>query len=62
MGDEKLYVEVYQEKSFGIKEEAGAGEDTREVLVGFLETKLGMEEADQIEFQRVHSVSKRVSI
>ena len=38
--DGKLYTEVYQRREnlrfFGIKEEAGAGEDTREVLVGFL--------------------------
>ena len=45
----------------GIKEETSAGEDTREVLVGFLETELRMEDADQIKFQRVHRVSKLVS-
>ena len=63
--DEKLYTEAYQRREnlrfFGIKEEAGAGEDTREVLVGFLETELRMEDANQIEFQRVHRVRKRVS-
>ena len=36
-------------------------EDAREVLVGFLKTELGMENADRIEFQRVHRVGKRVS-
>ena len=36
-------------------------EDAREVLVGFLKTELGMESADQTEFQRVHCVGKRVS-
>ena len=63
--DEKLYVEVYQLREnlcfFGIKEEADTEEDAREVLVGFLKTELGMENADQIEFQRVHRVGKRVS-
>ena len=63
--DEKLYMEVYQRREnlrfFGIKEEADTEEDAREVLVGFLKTELGMENADQIEFQRVHRVGKRVS-
>ena len=63
--DKKLYMEVYQRREnlrfFGIKEEADMEEDAREVLVGFLKTELGMENADQIEFQRVHRVGKRVS-
>ena len=63
--DEKLYMEVYQRREnfrfFGTKEEADTEEDVREVLVGFLKTELGMENADQIEFQRVHRVGKRVS-
>ena len=63
--DEKLYMEVYQRREnlrfFGIKEEADTEEDAREVLVGFLKTDLGMENADQIEFQRVHRVGKRIS-
>ena len=63
--DEKLYMEVYQRREnlrfFGIKEEADTEEDAREVLVGFLKTELGMENADQIEFQRVHRVGRRVS-
>ena len=63
--DEKLYMEVYQRREnlrfFGIKEEADMEEDAREVLVGFLKTELGMENADQIEFQRVHRIGKRVS-
>ena len=46
---------------FGIKKEADTEEDAREVLVGFLKTELGTENADQIEFQRVHRVGKRVS-
>ena len=63
--DEKLCMEVYQQREnlrfFGIKEEADTEEDAREVLIGFLKTELGMENADQIEFQRVHRVGKRVS-
>ena len=63
--DEKLYMEVYQRREnlrfFRIKEESDIEEDVREVLVGFLKTELGMENADQIEFQRVHRVGKRVS-
>ena len=63
--DEKLCMEVYQRREnlrfFGIKEEADMEEDARKVLFGFLKTELGMENADQIEFQRVHRVGKRVS-
>ena len=63
--DQKLYMEIYQRRGnlrvFEIKEEADTEEDGREVLVGFLKTELGMENADQIEFQRVHRVGKRVS-
>ena len=58
-------MEVYQRREnlhfFGIKEEADMEEDARKVLFGFLKTELGMENADQIEFQRVHRVGKRVS-
>ena len=58
--DEKLYMEVYQRlenlRFFGNKEDAGAEEDAREVLVGFLKMELNMESADQIEFQTVHRV------
>ena len=63
--DEKLYMEVYQRREnlrfFGIKEEADTEEDARDVLVGSLKTELGMENADQIEFQRVRRLGKRVS-
>ena len=52
--DEKLYMEVYQRREnlrfFGFKEEADTEEDAREVLVGFLKTELGLENADQVEF------------
>ena len=58
-------MEVYQRREnlrfFGIKEEADMEEDARKVLFGFLKTELGMENVDQIEFQRVHRVGKRVS-
>ena len=58
-------MEEYQRREnlrfLGIKKEADTEEDAREVLVGFLKTELGMENADQIEFQRVHRVGKRVS-
>ena len=45
---------------FGFKEEADTEEHAREVLVGFLKTELCLEKADQVEFQRVHRVGKRV--
>ena len=51
--DEKLCMEVYQRREnlrfFGIKEEADTEEDAIEVLIGFLKTELGMENADQID-------------
>ena len=63
--DEKLYMEVYRWREnlrfLGIQKEADTEEDAREVLVGFLKTELGIENADQIEFQRIHRVGKRVS-
>ena len=63
--DEKLYMEVYQRQEnlrfLGIKEEADTEEDARGVLVGFLKTELSLENVDQIEFQSVHRVGKRVS-
>ena len=59
--DEKLYMEVYQRREnlrfFGIQE-VGAEEDTREVLVDFFRTELGLEDADGLEFQRVHRIGK----
>lgn len=63
--DEKLYMEVYQRREnsrfFGIKEAASEQEDTKEVLVEFLKTELGIEAADDIEFQRIHRIGKRDS-
>ena len=63
--DEKLYMEVYQRREnlrfFGIKEAATAQEDTKEALVEFLKTELGIEAADDIEFQRIHQIGKRSS-
>ena len=43
---------------YGIHEET-PGADTTEILYNFLETKLGMRNARDIEFQRVHIVGKR---
>lgn len=58
-------MEVYHRREnllfFGIKEAATAEEDTREVLVDFLKTELGMEDAGELEFQRVHRIGKRSS-
>ena len=58
-------MEVYQRREnlrfFGIKEEKDVSEDTREVLVDFLKTELGVEDADNTEFHRVHRVGKRTS-
>ena len=50
-------MEVYQrrENLSGLKKKLVQGKQN------FLETKLGVEEAEQIEFQRVQRVSKRVS-
>ena len=63
--DEKLYMELYQRREnlrfFGIKEAGTAEEDTREVLVDFLKMELGIEDADEVEFQRVHRIGKRDS-
>ena len=59
----KLYMEVYQWREnlrfFRIKEAATTEEDTKEVLVDFLKTELGIEMADEIEFQRIHRIGKR---
>ena len=61
--DKKLYMEVYQRREnlrfFGIQEADTAEEDTREVLVDFLKTKLDIKDADALEFQRVHRIGKR---
>ncbi|KAK2564034.1 hypothetical protein P5673_012249 [Acropora cervicornis] len=60
---ERVSMEVYQRREnlriFSIKEESGMEKDAREVLVGFLKTELGMENADEIELQRIHRVGKR---
>ena len=61
--DEKLYMGVYQRlknlRFFGIKEENE--EDTREVLVDFLKTELGIGDAEDLEFQRAHRIGKQSS-
>ena len=51
LGDMEVYQRRENLRFFGIKREADMEEDAREVLVGFLKTELGMENADQIEFQ-----------
>ncbi|PFX11558.1 hypothetical protein AWC38_SpisGene24660, partial [Stylophora pistillata] len=60
--DEKLYMEVFQRREnlrfFGIQE-VGAEEDTKEGLVNFLRTDLGLEDADGLESQRAHQIGKR---
>ena len=63
--DEKLCMKVYQQCEnlhfFVIKEAAMAQEDMKEVLVEFLKMELGIEVADDIEFQRIHRIGKRSS-
>ena len=50
--DEKLYTEAYQRREnlrfFGIKEEAGAGEDTREVLLKIKSKSLQLKISEEI--------------
>lgn len=62
--DEKLYMEVYHRREnlrfFGIEEVAGE-EDTKEVLVNFLTNELGIEDASDMEFQRIHRVGKKIT-
>ena len=56
-------MEVYQRRKnvrfFGMKEAATAQEDTKDVLVDFLKTELGIKAADDIEFQRIHRIGKQ---
>ena len=63
--DGKLYMEVYQRREnlrfFRIKEAAASEEDTKEILVDVLKTELGMEDVNELEFQRVHRIGKRRS-
>ena len=61
--DEKLYMEAYHRREnlrfFGIEEVAGDEEDTKEVLVNFLTNELGIEDASDMKFQRIHPVGKK---
>ena len=56
-------MEVYHRREklrfFGIEEVAGEEEDTKEVLFNFLTNELGIEDASDMEFQRIHRVGKK---
>ena len=61
--DEKLYMEVYQRREnlrfYGIRETSGTTEEnTKEVLVGFMQNELNISEADTFEFQRIHRIGR----
>lgn len=57
---EVLYMGVYQRREnlrfYGIEEDPEGAEDTQQVLVDFLQSELGIEDAFDIEFQRVHRI------
>ena len=57
-----LDYEVFQQREnlqfYGIHEET-PNEDTKGILYNFLETKLGMRNGCDVEFQRVHRVGKQ---
>lgn len=61
--DQILYQDVYSRREnlrfFGLPEEAQGIENTREVLYKFLENELELEDARNIEFQRVHRLGKK---
>ena len=58
---ENLYMGVYQRREnlrfHGIPEKKDE-DNTQEVLVNFMKAELGIEDADKIEFQRVHRIGK----
>ena len=58
-----LYLEVYSRrenlKFAGIPEESSDQEDTKDVLVNFISRQLGMENPENIEFQRVHRIGRK---
>ena len=58
---ENLYMGVYQRREnlrfHGIPEKKDE-DDTQEVLVNFMKAELGIQDADKIEFQRVHRIGK----
>ena len=51
---------VYQRREnlrfYGIEEDLEGAEGTRQVLISFLQSKLGIDDASDIEFQRVHRI------
>ena len=55
-----LRQEVYQRREnlrfYGIEEDPEGAEDTRQVLIDFMESELGIDDASEIEFQRVHRI------
>ena len=57
---EVLCMGVYQRREnlrfYGIKEDPEGSEDTRQVLIDFLQSELGIDDAGDIEFQRVHRI------
>lgn len=61
--DQILYQEVYSRREnlrlFGLPEEGQGSENTREVVYKFLESELELEDARNIEFQRVHRLGKK---
>ena len=57
---EVLCMGVYQRREnlrfYGIEEDPEGAEDTRQVLIDFMESELGIDDASEIEFQRVHRI------
>lgn len=57
---EILYMGVYQRREnlrfYGIEEDPEGAEDTRQVLTDFLMSELGIDDANEIEFQRIHRI------
>ena len=62
---EVLYMGVYQRREnlrfYGIEEDPEGADDTRQVLIDFLKSELGIDDASDIEFQRVHRISTQTS-
>ena len=58
-----LYLEAYSRrensKFAGIPEESSDQEDTKDVLTNFISRQLGIENPEDIEFQRVHRIGKK---
>lgn len=56
------YMETYQRREnlrfYGIPEKSEGKEDSNKVLMDFLKNNLGMDDADEIEIQRVHRIGK----